>query len=106
MPTESQFIVEEFKTRLDKYLAKQLPTISRSQIQRDIEGGQVKVNGEPILESKFVVRLNDTVSHFKSEISNLKSDLKPTNTPLKILYNNHGLIIIDKPAGMTVHPGA
>jgi 23S rRNA pseudouridine1911/1915/1917 synthase len=101
-----EFIVEELKTRLDKYLAKQLPEISRSQIQRDIEGGQVNVNGQPILESKFAVRLNDKIEYLKSEILNQKSGLQATNTPLKVLYNNHGLLIIDKPAGMVVHPGA
>jgi 23S rRNA pseudouridine1911/1915/1917 synthase len=41
-----------------------------------------------------------------SRSAGLKSELTPTNTPLKVLYNNHGLIIIDKPAGMVVHPGA
>jgi len=103
---QHQFIVEELKTRLDKYLANQLSQVSRSQIQRDIEGGQVLVNGEIISESKFVVRLNDKVVYHKSEILNLKSELQATNTPLKVLYNNHGLLIIDKPAGMVVHPGA
>lgn len=99
------FIVEELKTRLDKYLAKQLPEISRSRIQRDIEGGAVEVNGQITSESKFVVRINDKIVYRQPE--NLSADeLKPTNTPLKVLYNNHGLIIIDKPAGMVVHPGA
>ena len=101
-----EFTVEELKTRIDRYLASQLLEISRSQIQRDIEGGLVEVNGAPITESKFVVRLNDKVVYHKSEILNLKSDLQATNTPLKVLYNNHGLLIIDKPAGLTVHPGA
>jgi 23S rRNA pseudouridine1911/1915/1917 synthase len=100
------FIVEELKTRLDKYLAKQLPQISRSQIQRDIEGGAVEVNGEIISESKFVVRLDDKVVYKQSEIRNSQSAIVATNTPLKVLYNNHGLLIIDKPAGMVVHPGA
>jgi len=101
-----EFIVEQLKTRLDKYLAEQLPAISRSQIQRDIEGGMVEVNGAIIVESKFVVRLNDKVV-YKVESEKLKVEsLKPTNTPLKILYNNHGLLTIDKPAGLTVHPGA
>lgn len=101
-----EFIVEQLKTRLDKYLAEQLKEISRSRIQRDIEGGQVEVNGGVITESKFVVRLDDKVSYKQSEVSSKQDTLKPTNTRLKVLYNNHGLIIIDKPAGLTVHPGA
>jgi 23S rRNA pseudouridine1911/1915/1917 synthase len=101
-----EFTVEELKIRIDRYLATQLPEISRSQIQRDIESGLVKVNGEPISESKFIVRKADKVEYQQSEIRNSQSAIAPTNTPLKVLYNNHGLLIIDKPAGMVVHPGA
>lgn len=100
-----EFIVEQLKTRLDKYLVSQIPDVSRSQVQRDIEGGLVEVNGEIIVESKFVVRLNDKIVYHPKLIKE-SAQIKATNTPLKILYNNHGLIIIDKPAGMTVHPGA
>ena len=104
--SDRQFIVEELKTRLDKYLAKQLPEISRSQLQRDIEAGAAEVNGEIISENKFMVRLNDKVEYkVKSEKLKVES-LQATNTPLKVLYNNHGLLIIDKSAGMVVHPGA
>jgi 23S rRNA pseudouridine1911/1915/1917 synthase len=107
---KSNIIVKALKTRLDKYLAENLTDISRSQIQRDIEAGAVLVNGEKILESKFVVRLNDKIEYNQNDNNNDNHDhdhdLKPTNTPLKILYNNHGLLIIDKPEGMVVHPGA
>lgn len=97
--------VTALKTRLDKYLAENLKDISRSQIQRDIEAGRVLVNDQIVKESKFVVRLNDKIRY--EILGNLEIEkLKPTNTPLKILYNNHGLLIIDKPAGMVVHPGA
>jgi 23S rRNA pseudouridine1911/1915/1917 synthase len=103
---EHSFIVEQLKTRLDKYLASQLPQISRSQIQRDIEGGAVEVNGEIISESKFVVRLNDKIEYKVTSDRSQVTGLQATNTPLKVLYNNNGLLIIDKPAGMVVHPGA
>ncbi len=103
---DHQLIVEILKTRLDKYLAQQLPEISRSAIQRDIEAGAVKVNGEVITESKFVVRLKDKIAYQHSAVGGQQLAVKATNTPLKILYNNHGLLIIDKPAGLTVHPGA
>jgi len=99
-----EFIVETLKTRLDKYISEQLPKISRSQIQRDIEGGSVEVNGGVITISHFAVRKNDKISY--REPIKADEDLMPTNTVLKILYNNHGLLIIDKPAGMVVHPGA
>ena len=104
--TEHSFIVEELKTRLDKYLAQQLPAISRSQIQRDIEGGAVEVNGALISESKFVVRLADKIQYKVTSDKLQVTGLKATNTPLKVLYNNNDLLIIDKPTGLTVHPGA
>ncbi len=96
------FTVEELKTRLDKFLAEQLPDISRSRIQRDIEDGQVKVNGEVVAVSKHVVRKDDKVSY------NFVPDAapEPKNIPLHTLYNNHDLLILDKPAGLAVHPGA
>ena len=100
---KKEFIVEDLKTRLDKYLAENIKNISRSQIQRDIEAGLVLVNGKKVLESKHVVRKDDEI---KYEIGNTESGMAPTNTPLKVLYNNHGLLIIDKPAGLAVHPGA
>ncbi len=98
------FIVEDLKIRLDRCLANRISSVSRSQIQKDIEQGKVAVNGKMALEGKVVVRKDDAIVYRPSE---KKDDgLKASNTPLKILYNDHGLLIIDKPAGMTVHPGA
>ncbi len=99
-----ELVVETLKTRLDKYLAEQLPAISRSQIQRDIQGGCVLVNGEVVTESKFVVRLNDKIIYNQEKKNS--TILTAVKIVLKVLYNNHGLLIIDKPAGMVVHPGA
>jgi 23S rRNA pseudouridine1911/1915/1917 synthase len=97
-----KFIVEELKTRLDKYLSEQLNHISRSQIQRNIQAGQVSVNKEVVTSSKHVVRKDDEVEY------NVLPEKKsvPKEIQLKTLYNNHGLLIIDKPAGLAVHPGA
>ncbi len=99
-----KFAVKVLKTRLDKFLAEQATGKSRSQIQKDIEAERVLVNGKVITESKFVVRKGDEIN-FNDNHNNNKT-IKPTNIPLKVLYDNHGLLIIDKPAGMVVHPGA
>ncbi len=98
-----KYVVEVLKTRLDKYLAEQLSDVSRSHIQRDIEAGLVTVNGEVITMPHFAVRKDNEISYKPSEIPD---GLEPKNIPLKTLYNNHGLLIIDKPAGLVVHPGA
>jgi 23S rRNA pseudouridine1911/1915/1917 synthase len=99
----SSYRVQDLKTRLDKFLAENT-NVSRSQIQRDIEAGLVSVNGTTQTESKFVVRKDDEISYQKTVNSKQKSEAK--NIPIKTLYNNHGLLIIDKPAGLPVHPGA
>ncbi len=103
---DNKFIAQDLKTRLDKFLSEQLKNTSRSQIQRDIEAGKVLVNGKNVNESKFVVRKGDQVKYDYSDNNNHNTGIQPSNTPLKILYDNHGLLIIDKPAGLTVHPGA
>ncbi len=100
------FQVKDLKTRLDKAIAADLPEISRSQIQRDIEAGLVSVNGVEQNESKYVVRKDDVIQYRQPEIRNSKSEITATNTPLKVLYHDHGLLVIDKPAGLAVHPGA
>ncbi len=94
--------VEDPKSRLDKYLAEHVEGASRSRIQKDIESGSVEVNGEIVTSTKHVVRTGDAVVYEMAE--EVKKELK--NIPLKTLYNNHGLLIVDKPAGLTVHPGA
>src|SRR3989344_7770251 len=100
----NKYKVDQPNTRLDKYLAEQLKGISRSQIQRDIEAGSVLVNGEKVLESKFVVRNQDKIEYHEQK---KKSTIfVATKIVLKVLYDNHGLLIIDKPAGLIVHPGA
>ncbi len=101
-----KFFVEDSKIRLDKFLVKKLLDKSRSQIQRDIEAGKVLVNGKIIKESKFVVRQKDEIESEVIKSRKQAKEIKPTYIPLSILYNNHGLLIIDKPAGMVVHPGA
>ncbi len=95
-------IIQSLKTRLDKEVALTHPNISRSRIQRDIEAGLVLVNGKLQTEAKFVVRKGDTITY------NYVPDapIEPKDLEIKTLYNAHGLLILDKPAGMAVHPGA
>jgi 23S rRNA pseudouridine1911/1915/1917 synthase len=98
-----RLIVETLKSRLDKFLAEQVPQTSRSQLQREIESSRVRVNGETVIEPKTVVRVGDEVEY---DPAPEEARHRPKNIPLKTLYNNHGLLIIDKPAGLAVHPGS
>lgn len=102
MNKQYKFVVEPLKIRLDKFLSSNMEGVSRGQIQKHIEQGLVTVNGEQVLESKQVVRINDKVVYnFQT-----KQESLPKNIPIKTLYNNHGLLIIDKPPGIAVHPGS
>ncbi len=98
-----KFIVEDLKIRLDKFLAKQLPEISRSRIQRDIEAGLVMVNNEVDILPHRAVRKDSVIVYTPSPEPD---KMQPQNIPLKTLYHNNDLLIIDKPAGLVVHPGA
>ncbi len=93
--------VDMLKTRLDKYIAENTE-FSRSKIQRDIEAGLVLVNGAVALESDFVVRLGDKIKYEFVEAT----EVVAKNIPIKTLYNQNGLLIIDKPPGLSVHPGS
>src|SRR6266508_2732568 len=90
--------------RLDKFLVEQLPEFSRSRLQDLIAEGVVNVNGNiakkagQIIElgQKIIVRIPPTAP----------SGLVPEEIPLHIIFENDDLLVIDKPAGMVVHPAA
>lgn len=96
-----KFIVDK-TDRLDKFLASQLSDVSRGRIQTAIKDGLVLVNGKKVLEPDFQVSENDQIDLPKFE----KEDLKPFDFHLKIVFENEDLAVIDKPAGLVVHPGA
>lgn len=106
-PANSVFVVGMLKVRLDKFLVEQLPAFSRSKIQRDVEIGAVTVNQIVQKEPKFIVREGDVVEYdAELGIKNQESSKGKSNIKIETLYNNQGLLVIDKPAGLSVHPGA
>lgn len=90
--------------RLDRYLAQELPDLSRSRIQQLIEQGSVQVNGKVCTSKKIIVQLGDRLSLIIPDAKPL--DLQPEAIPLDILYEDDSLIIVNKPAGLVVHPAA
>ncbi|MBD3883160.1 RluA family pseudouridine synthase [Phormidium tenue FACHB-886] len=94
--------VQQTADRLDRFLAEQLPDLSRSRIQKLIEQGQVWVNGQVCTSKKAGVAVGDRVSLAVPEAAPL--DLQPEEIPLDILYEDDQLIILNKPAGLVVHP--
>lgn len=92
----------EAGARLDRFLADALPDFSRSQIQKNIESGAVSLNGKVELSSKVRVKAGDVVLYEPPPPSPI--DLLPENIPLSILYEDESLLVVDKPAGLVVHP--
>ncbi|MBI4049486.1 MAG: RluA family pseudouridine synthase [Candidatus Doudnabacteria bacterium] len=88
--------------RLDKFLAEKHTEVSRGKIQKAIKDGLVLVNGKKVLETDFQVTESDQVELPKFQ----DYQLSPINYQLKVIYENQDLAVIDKPAGLMVHPAA
>ena len=89
--------------RLDKALSILLEGVSRSKIQNHLESGLILVNSK-VEKSSYKLREGDviTVQDFPNEIS----DLNPEDIPLDIVYEDDDIIVVNKPKGLVVHPGA
>jgi 23S rRNA pseudouridine1911/1915/1917 synthase len=90
--------------RLDKYLVDQFPDFSRSRLQTFIRGGMVCVNGKPVLKGGINLEKGSEISITIPPI--VESDLIPEQIPLDIVFENADLMIVNKPAGMVVHPAS
>lgn len=93
--------VDQNDTRLDRWLAEQLP-VSRSRLQKLIEQGQIQVNAQICTSKKTLVHRGDRVEVQIPAPESL--ELQPEAIPLDILYEDHSLLIVNKPAGLVVHP--
>ena len=89
--------------RLDKFLSAHIERCSRNRIQKAVDGGMVFVNGKPEKASYKIKPLDSIV--LKMEYPKYENLLTPQDIPLDILYEDDDLIVVNKPAGMCVHPG-
>jgi 23S rRNA pseudouridine1911/1915/1917 synthase len=94
--------VIENSDRLDRYLSQKLSDLSRSRIQQLIEQGHVQVNDQICTSKKINLKIGDRISLEIPAIEPLK--LIAADIPLDILYEDEELIILNKPAGLVVHP--
>lgn len=106
--SRSETLVFEFEggppQRLDKFLVDRLPEISRTRLQALIKDGSVTVNGE--LPRKTGQMLEKRSQIVLSLPPTQPSSLIPEAIPLAIVYESEDLIVVNKPAGMVVHPAA
>jgi 23S rRNA pseudouridine1911/1915/1917 synthase len=101
MSIKLEFVVSGSVTRLDIYVVERCPQMSRSRIQRLIKEGYITVNGRSAKES-LKLKEGDRV---QAIIPPSDSPLpEPEDIPLHIVYEDSDLLVVDKPAGMTVHP--
>ena len=90
--------------RLDKFLAGEVPNTSRAQLQRLIDDGRVTVSRVATPKANTTVREGDRIT--LDVPATAPSDLVPEDLPLPILYDDADLVVVNKPAGLVVHPGA
>lgn len=90
--------------RLDKALAVLCEGYSRSRLQSLIENGDVTVNGAVCTGSKYKVNAGDVIKITVPPV--VDAIPRPENIPLDIVYQDDDLLVINKPVGLTVHPGA
>ena len=88
--------------RIDKFIQMKIENASRSKIQTAADAGYIIVNGKPV-KSSYKVKPDDVIqvmlAHPPTEIN-----IIPENIPLNIVYEDDSFVIVNKPAGMVVHP--
>lgn len=90
--------------RLDRFLARKLPTISRTRLKALVLSGQVSVDGAPLIDPSRAVTSGMALLVIIPEPT--PAEPQGEAIPLSILYEDSDLLVINKPAGMVVHPAA
>ncbi|HLF27011.1 MAG TPA: RluA family pseudouridine synthase [Anaerolineae bacterium] len=103
MPDHVITLQADVRDRLDKFVAARVPELSRSAVQRLIDGGCVTVNGVVTAAARKVGQGDQVVVRIPPPAP---AALEPEPIPLNIVYEDADLIVIDKPAGLVVHPAA
>ena len=95
---------EEVGSRLDVILTKRITSLTRSNLKKVIESKKVKINGSIISSPSKKIKDNEFIVVNLIKETNLK--IKPSKIKLNIIYEDDDVAVINKPAGMVVHPGA
>lgn len=89
--------------RVDKYLSEHMPGTSRNRIQQAAEAGNILVNKQPVA-SNYKVKPLDLVQVMLDH-EPIDFTIQPENIPLEVVYEDADVLVINKPAGLVVHPG-
>lgn len=96
-----KIIVDKQDVRLDVYITEKYKDLSRTMVQKLIEEGSIKVNGN-IKKLSYKVQLNDEISICIPKAK--ETDLKPQEIPIEVVYEDDDIIVVNKPKGLVVHP--
>jgi 23S rRNA pseudouridine1911/1915/1917 synthase len=88
--------------RIDKFLMDRMPNVTRTKLQEGIHEGFVRVNEKPV-KPNYKIHPNDIITVSLPEPPR-DTDVKAENIPLNIVFEDDHLLVINKPAGMVVHP--
>ena len=89
--------------RIDKYLFERIVNASRNRIQTAADNGFVMANGKPV-KSSYKVKPLDVLTVMMDR-PRYENDIIPEDIPLDIVYEDDDLMVVNKPAGLVVHPG-
>lgn len=101
-----RFVVDagQAKLRVDKFMQDKMQHSSRNRIQKAADAGFVHVNDQPV-KSNYKVRPGDVVT-LKLDRPRHDNTIEPEDIPLDVVYEDDALMVVNKPAGLVVHPGA
>ena len=101
MMVEINLTAQNAGERIDRFLCRDLESLSRSYIQKLLKDGHIKVNGRAV-KANYKVNSGDQICVTIPELET--PDILPENIPLDILYEDDDILVINKPKGMVVHP--
>lgn len=96
-----RLLVQQSDLRVDRYIAQEAPDLSRSLVQKLLQEGRVTVGGQ-VPKASYKVQAGDEI--IVRVPSPEPTEVRPEAIPLTIVYEDADIVVVDKPAGMVVHP--
>ncbi len=103
MEKSAQLPVDAGGERLDRYISERLPELSRAAVQRLLDEGHIRVNGRE-RKASYRVQVGETISVLMPPPE--PAAARAENIPLDIIFEDQDVVVVNKPAGMVVHPAA
>lgn len=104
MTDDALHINAEDEGRLDKVIAGQIEMLSRARVQALIDAGHVALDGEAVFDRAINVHRGQEIDIVLPDAE--PAEPKPESIPLQVVYEDKDILVVNKPAGLVVHPGA